>query len=126
MSTLGVFTFLLLLTLLLWITLTVHSQGIQAKNKEFNSKVYDGVLFNTSGSEEDDPTEGYIGRRHLSMLDSDVWSHTHRMYLIGENSISFPWYIPKDFPNRALDPENKDKMIRFIKSKQGALDWTEL
>ena len=86
--------------------------------------MYDGVLFNTN--EEIDPTEDLIGRRHLSMLDSDIWSHTHRMYLIGENSISFPWYIPKDFPNRALDPENKDKIIRFIKSKQGALDWTEL
>ena len=86
--------------------------------------MYDGVLFNTNA--EEDYTEDYIGRRKLNMVDSDIWSHTHRMYLIGENSISFPWYIPKDFPNRALDPENKDKMIRFIKSKQGTLDWTEL
>lgn len=47
MSTLGLFTFILILTLLLWITLTVHSQGIKAANKDFRSRVYDGVLFNT-------------------------------------------------------------------------------
>lgn len=124
MSTLGIMSFFLVLTLLLWITLTIHSQAIQRKHKEFNSKVYDGVLFNSDADE--DATEGFTGRRHLSMLDSDIYSHTHRMYLIGENSVSFPWYIPKDFPNRALDPENKDKMIRFVKSKQAVLDWTEL
>ena len=124
MSTLGIMSFFLVLTLLLWITLTIHSQAIQRKHKEFNSKVYDGVLFNCDADE--DAREGSTGRRHLSMLDSDIYSHTHRMYLIGENSVSFPWYIPKDFPNRALDPENKDKMIRFVKSKQAVLDWTEL
>ena len=48
MSTLGLFSFILILTLLLWITLTVHSQGIKAAKKDFRSKVYDGVLFNTS------------------------------------------------------------------------------
>lgn len=40
----------------------------------------------------------------MKMQDSDIWSHSHRMYLIGENSINFPWYIPKDFPNKALEP----------------------
>ena len=51
------------------------------------------------------------------MNDSDIWSHSHRMYLIGENSINFPWYVPKDFPSRALNPENKDKLIRFAKQR---------
>ena len=80
-----------------------------------NSKVYDGVLFNTDAEKDD--TEAITGKGNLGMNDSDIWSHSHRMYLIGENSINFPWYIPKDFPSRALDPENKDKMIRFVKNK---------
>ena len=48
------------------------------------------------------------------------------MYLIGENSINFPWYVPKDFPARALDPANKDKLIRFTKSRQDLMTWTAL
>ena len=47
------------------------------------------------------------------------------MYLIGENSINFPWYIPKDFPNRALEGENKEKFLTYLKRKQILLDWTE-
>ena len=60
------------------------------------------------------------------MNDSDIWSHSHRMYLIGENSISFPWFMPKDFPSRALNPENQDKLIRFIKTRQDLPMWTGL
>lgn len=59
------------------------------------------------------------------MNDSDIWSHSHRMYLIGENSISFPWYIPKDFPNKALGPADKERLIKFIKTKQLVLDWSD-
>jgi hypothetical protein len=58
------------------------------------------------------------------MRDTDIWAHTHRMYLIGENSISFPWYIPKDFPNAALNEINKDRFLYFIKKEQWTLDWT--
>ena len=60
------------------------------------------------------------------MRDADLWAHTHRMYLIGENSISFPWYIPKDFPNSALNEINKDRLLYFIKKEQWTLDWTTL
>ena len=47
MSTLGLFSFILILTLLLWITLTVHSQGYKTKIKDLNTRIYDGVLFNS-------------------------------------------------------------------------------
>lgn len=33
------------------------------------------------------------------------------MYLIGENSISFPWYMPKDFPIDCLDEIPKDRLL---------------
>jgi hypothetical protein len=45
---------------------------------------------------------GAIELDDISMNDACIWSHTHRMYLIGSNSINFPWYIPKDFPRDAL------------------------
>lgn len=64
-----------------------------------------------------DESEAITGYGNLRMNDSDIWSHEYRMYLIGDNSISFPWYIPKDFPNKALDPTNREKLIKFIKMK---------
>lgn len=122
-STLAVFTGFLILVLLIWIVLVAQSRSLLKKIGDFNSKVYDGILFSEN---EFDASESLPGRRSLRMNDSDIWSHTHRMYLIGENSVCFPWYIPKDFPARALDPANKDKLLRFIRQKQSCLDWTDL
>lgn len=114
----------MILVLFLWIALIAHSKWILRADKSFRSTVYDGVLFNSEA--ENDHSELMAGPRNLEMHDSDIWSHSHRMYLIGENSINFPWYMPKDFPSRALSPENKDKLIRFIKSRQDILNWTSL
>ena len=36
------------------------------------------------------------------------------MYLIGCNSIRYPWFIPKDFPRDALKKEHREKLIKFI------------
>jgi hypothetical protein len=60
--------------------------------------VYDNLL---SEQNEKDKT-GVIGPTSMHMRDCDIWGHTYRMYLIGENSISYPWYLPKDFPENAL------------------------
>ena len=57
------------------------------------------------------------------MKDADIMSHNYRMYLIGENSISYPWYIPKDFPSEPLDPIPKDRFLYFIKKEQWTMDW---
>lgn len=119
-----VFASFMILVLFLWIALIAHSKWILRADKSFRSTVYDGVLFNSES--EIDHSELMAGPRNLEMHDSDIWSHSHRMYLIGENSINFPWYMPKDFPSRALSPENKDKLIRFIKSRQDILNWTSL
>lgn len=45
------------------------------------------------------------------MKDRDIWSHYYRMYLIGENSISYPWYMTKDFPIDALQDVPKDRLL---------------
>ena len=57
------------------------------------------------------------------MNDSDLWSHYHRLYLIGDNSIYFPWYIAKDFPNKSLTADNRLKLLQFLKTKQVVMDW---
>ena len=48
------------------------------------------------------------------------------MYLIGENSINYPWYIPKDFPTDALAEVPKDRLLQFIKREQWTLDWSTI
>jgi hypothetical protein len=47
----------------------------------------------------------------FGMNDDCVWSHTHRMYLIGQNNIRFPWFIPKDFPRDALKKQDREKLL---------------
>ena len=123
-SSLVVFAGFFIVVLFIWIILIAHSQWILRADKSFRSTVYDGVLFTSDA--EADPAEALVGPRNLRMQDSDIWSHAHRMYLLGENSVHFPWYVPKDFPARALNPENKDKLIRFAKSRQDVLSWTGL
>ena len=125
MSSLVVAAGFLIMVLFIWFVLIAHSQWILRADKTFRSTVYDGVLFNSTA--EVDPSEEILGPRNLQMQDSDIWSHSHRMYLIGENSISFPWYVPRDFPARALSHENKDKLIRMIKNRQEeCVNWTGL
>ena len=114
----------MLLLILIWISLIARSNAIMESIGKAHSKVYDGVLF-TTGAEKD-TREKTISKKNMCMQDSDIWSHAHRMYLIGENSINFPWYIPKDFPNRALDNENREKLLKFIKTRQLVLDWSDL
>jgi len=46
------------------------------------------------------------------------------MYLIGENSIDFPWYMPKDFPQDALTGDQKENFLKFIRTEQWTFNWT--
>lgn len=112
--------------LILWITLTAHSKSIRRKKANFNKVIYDGVLFTENDDVEVEVNDSIVTPKTMGIKDSDIWSHTARMYLIGENSISFPWYMPKDFPARSLDPHNKEKLLRFIKERQRCLDWTPI
>jgi hypothetical protein len=65
-----------------------------------------------------------VGPASLHMRDSDIWSHTHRMYMIGENSVSYPWFLTRDFPTNALSEQGKQKLLKYIKNDQYVLDWT--
>ena len=57
---------------------------------------------------------GKIEANDLAMNDAGIWAHTHRMYLIGENSIHFPWFIPKDFPRDALAKKDRETFMSAI------------
>jgi hypothetical protein len=60
----------------------------------------------------------------LQLKDTDIWAHSYRMYLIGDNSIHYPWYIAKDFPKAALADQAKTKFLNFIEKDQWTIDWT--
>lgn len=103
-----------LMSLVLWLVIIVRSRFIKLAKEDDYWSIYDGVLF-----QDDDQSqpESVLGAGALHMRDSDIWSHYYRMYLIGENSISYPWYMPKDFPSDALNEIPKDRFMYFIKKE---------
>ena len=103
-STLAIFACFLTFVMVMWIAMIIQSKLKSYGLSNFNSKVYDGVLFNSDIDLS--PEQKLVSPRDLAMRDEDIWSHTHRMYLLGDNSIKFPWYLPKDFPSRVLNPED--------------------
>lgn len=109
-----IFGFFFILTFCLWIIIGARSSCIKAATKDYYSTVYDGVLF-ADHYEETEEGEGMVGPATLHMRDGDIWSHTHRMYMIGENSVSYPWFLTRDFPTNALNEHGKQKLLRFIK-----------
>jgi hypothetical protein len=48
------------------------------------------------------------------------------MYLIGFNSIRYPWFIPKDFPRDALKKQDREKLLTFIEDYNEKLKFTPL
>ena len=67
-----------------------------------------------SWEEEDVTKRGMSSETDFSFKDDNVWSHTYRMYLLGYNSISYPWFIPKDFPRDSLRKQDREKFLKFI------------
>ena len=112
-STLLVATGILGVTFALWMSLMIHSKLLSRNLKQFNSTVYDGVLFNSPSDLSSEPK--LLTDTELEMKDGDVWCHSHRMYLLGDNSIKFPWYLPQDFPLRALESEERSKLMDLVK-----------
>ena len=46
------------------------------------------------------------------------------MYLIGNNSNTYPWFIPKDFPYHALKKNDREMLLDFIDENNEMLKWT--
>lgn len=108
-STLFAFSIFFTLVTLMWVALIIRSKLKSFDLNSFNSKVYDGVLFNTDIDLS--PEQKIMNPRNLAMRDEDIWSHSHRMYLLGDNSVKFPWFVSKDFPFNSLDTEDQDKLL---------------
>ena len=62
--------------------------------------------------------------RDYDIDDPAIWHHYHRMYIIGQNSIKFPWIIPKDFPKDTLKKEDREKLIKFIDYYNDSFKWS--
>jgi hypothetical protein len=67
-----------------------------------------------------------ISSDDMSLKDSNIWSHSHRMYLIGYNSIKFPWFIAKDFPRDALKKADRENFLKFIDEQNPKLKFSAL
>lgn len=104
---LGIF---LLISLVVFYALHHRSEQINEDQKELPENLY--KLWENDN--EFKHVRGAIELDDISMNDAAIWSHVHRMYLIGSNSISFPWYIPKDFPRDALKKSDREMLCEFI------------
>jgi len=97
--------------------LSYRSQIISEGLKELPETIY------RVWEEKDEMGRGRTLENDLGLNDQSIWCHTHRMYLIGSNSVRFPWFIPKDFPRDALMKPDREKLLAFIDRINKDLRW---
>ena len=51
---------------------------------------------------------------HYRLYDECMWSHVHRSYLVGCNTIGNPWIIAKDFPTDVLPEADMQRFIAMV------------
>ena len=107
-----------LLSLVIVVTLTSKTERLRLNNKNlpmFLYKVWDN---------KDYSRRGRISEFNIGLKDDAIHCHTHRMYLCGTNSFTFPWVIPKDFPQDALEQDDLRKLLEFIQVRNPKLKFT--
>lgn len=105
----GVILFFLASMLAILIGL-VYRHTVNAENvKNIETEMYQNWEEGAANSEFANSSE-----TDFSMKDNLIWYHSYRTYLVGENSIKYPWVIPKDFPSDALSVENMKHLLQFI------------
>lgn len=85
---------LLVFSIYIWTFITLHAKcSIPRKQKvqdQLFHSIYAGTVNNSVSV--DRIKDSIIAKgMMMHMRDSEVWGHTHRMYLIGDGSISHPW-----------------------------------
>jgi hypothetical protein len=107
----AIFSLFMLLGILFWVTFINKHSEMQDVVKQINEHLFDEMW--------QPPTKynSVINEASFNMKDHNIWSHVHRMYLIGQNSINFPWLVPRDFPVEGLEQEHRDQLIKFISKK---------
>ena len=111
----------LVISIFIFMGLSRRSVIINEKLKSHTWKIYQ------AWEDKEERGRGKTSEEDFSLKDSTIWCHTHRMYLIGFNSIRFPWFIPKDFPRDALKKHDREKLINFIDDYNNQLkfSWVE-
>mmetsp|Transcript_4035 Transcript_4035/g.6815 ORF Transcript_4035/g.6815 Transcript_4035/m.6815 type:complete len:761 (+) Transcript_4035:2773-5055(+) len=123
----GALPFFLLLLVFLWVALVIFviimykSDVMRIDFKNHPDKIF------RAWQDLDESARGRTTDADFAINDATVWCHTHRCYLVGRNSLEFPWVIPKDFPRDALKKEDLDRLVSFIddyneKLKYGTMD----
>lgn len=106
----------------IWAGLSMRSSANQRAQNKLGLAMYEGVLGHQPALAME--SEQIVSRGALHLRDSDVTAHVHRTYLIGDNSVDFPWYMPKDFPSGSLLDTDQLRLLHMIKNEQSGLDWT--
>lgn len=107
----------MIISIATFIILQYNSDNILDKVKELNIyRVWE---------EGEELGKNKVSETDFSLKDHNIWSHTHRMYLIGFNSLNYPWFIPKDFPRDALAKADREKLLNFIDKYNHHLQWSD-
>jgi hypothetical protein len=94
----------------IYFTFHCRSRDIILKKRNLKDNIYQTWL-QKDDNQTDKPTE-----KDFSLNDRTIWSHTYRMYLVGQNTDYFPWIIPKDFPKDVLAKQDRERFLKFIDS----------
>mmetsp|Transcript_41315 Transcript_41315/g.62937 ORF Transcript_41315/g.62937 Transcript_41315/m.62937 type:complete len:296 (-) Transcript_41315:1272-2159(-) len=108
------------ISLIVFICLSYKTQSLRFLKKSSAHSLY------TAWEDHNEQGRGKSTEENYGIKDANIWGHTHRMYLVGDNSFNFPWKIPKDFPKDALNKHDRDTLLRFIDSHNPLLQWSSL
>ena len=108
----------MIVSLIIFVGLSKKATAINELIKNHPETLYEAWENN------DEKGRGRTSDEDFSLTDQTIWCHTHRMYLIGFNSIKYPWFIPKDFPRDALKKSDREKLLNFIDDYNNKLKFT--
>ncbi|CDW79197.1 UNKNOWN [Stylonychia lemnae] len=134
-----VVTLFLLLTMIQWICLIRKQRTKRQLASKRKIKVVLGIeesekilQLNSNGLRESklESVEGAIvNKKHIGSIETqekDLWYHSYRLYLLGFNTIKFPWILTKDMPQNIISEENFKKLENVIQNNHNLLAWSKL
>lgn len=107
----------LLLSLAIFVGMTKRKSVNDRTLRDIGDTIYQ------NWEDNDQVGRGNTSEKDLSMNDQCIWCHSHRMYLLGNNSARNPWFIPKDFPREALDKTHRERFVNEIQNLNADLRW---
>eukprot|EP00347_Sterkiella_histriomuscorum_P024011 403332615 len=134
--------FILILTLLQWVCLIRKQKDKRNQATQNKIAVYVGLdqeaehLHTQVNSDQDSDNQSQllsnntklndlITPQNIEMKEKDLWFHTHRLYLLGMNTIQFPWVLIKDGSQSILSQEDQQKLEMMILEHHDSLLWAK-